>query len=383
VPVPEDQLPVSLPENIQLGKARKNPLLSAPEFVNTTCPKCGAPARRETDTMDTFFDSSWYYARFTDPKNTTAPFDKKTAAHWLPVDQYIGGIEHAVMHLLYARFFYKFMRDIGLVTDDEPFKNLLTQGMVTKDGAKMSKSKGNIVDPQEFIDKYGSDTIRMFMLFAAPPDKDREWSDEGVRGIYRFLNRVWTLIQSKKELIRKFPAEFSKDDKLSKEFKQLRFSTHYTIKKVTADIEDRMQFNTAVAAIMEHFNNITKCDISSDASSLEKAIYKESVEILPRLLAPFAPHLTEEIWEILGHTPSLFESSWPKYDEKYLVKEEICYVIQINGKLRSKIFVDSNTPQNEVEKIALSDPKAQKYTKEKTIRKIITIPKKLVNIVVE
>lgn len=382
VPVPEDQLPVSLPENIQINKARKNPLLFASEFVNTTCPRCGGPARRETDTMDTFFDSSWYYARFADPHNTEAPFDKKIVSHWLPVDQYIGGIEHAVMHLLYARFFYKFMRDLGMVSGDEPFINLLTQGMVTKDGAKMSKSKGNIVDPQEFIDRYGSDTIRMFMLFAAPPDKDREWSHEGVKGIYRFLNRVWTLIKSKKELIRSFPEVYNQNDKVSKEFKQLRFSTHYTIKKITEDIEERMQFNTAVAAIMEHVNNITRCNISSAASSAEKAIYKESVEILPKLLAPFAPHIAEEIWEILGHKPSLLESSWPKYNKKYLMKEEVTYVIQINGKLRSKIVVDADTPQNEVEKLALSNSKIQKYVKEKPIKRIITIPKKLVNIVV-
>jgi len=382
VPVPEDQLPVHLPDNIQIGKTRGNPLLSHPEFVNTTCPKCGAPARRETDTMDTFFDSSWYYARFCDPKNEKLPFDKKIVSHWLPVDQYIGGIEHAVMHLLYARFFSKFMRDIGMVPGDEPFINLLTQGMVTKDGAKMSKSKGNIVDPQEFIDRYGSDTIRMFMLFAAPPDKDREWSDEGVRGIFRFLNRVWTLIQSQKDLLYTFPQEYSIEDEVSKEFKQLRFSTHYTIKKVTEDIEKRMQFNTAVAAIMEHLNNITGCEIDPSSSPSEKAIYKESIEMLPKILAPFAPHLAEEIWEILGHKPSVLESTWPKYNEKYLIKEEITYVIQINGKLRSKIIVDSDTPTSTVEKLAISDSKIQKYIKGRPIKKIITIPKKLVNIVV-
>ncbi|MBC8526023.1 MAG: leucine--tRNA ligase [Candidatus Cloacimonetes bacterium] len=383
VPVRENELPVKLPDSVQVGKTTQNPLATVSDFVNTTCPKCGGPAKRETDTMDTFFDSSWYYARFCDPKNDKLPFDKEIASHWLPADQYIGGIEHACMHLLYARFFHKFFRDIGLTLTDEPFTNLLTQGMVTKDGAKMSKSKGNIVDPQSFIDRYGSDTIRVFMLFASPPEKDVEWNDEGLKGAFRFLNRIWILVSEKNDFLIHCPKNYDEDIEISQSLRNLRYSTHHTIKKVTQDIENRMQFNTAIAAIMEHLNNVTSFNINEDSSNIEKAIYRESIEVIPKLLSPFAPHLAEEIWEMLGHKPSILESGWIAYNKKFLVKNEITYVIQINGKLRSKVIVDKNTSKNEVEKLALADPKVQKYTKGKKIKKIIVVPKKLVNVVVE
>ena len=383
VPIPEEQLPVTLPENVQIGRSKQNPLLAVEEFVNTTCPKCGNAAKRETDTMDTFFDSSWYYARFCDPKNDKMPFDKKIAAHWLPVDQYIGGIEHACMHLLYARFFHKFLRDIGLLNSAEPFTNLLTQGMVTKDGAKMSKSKGNVVEPKYIIDRYGSDTVRVFMLFASPPEKDVEWNDEGVKGAFRFLNRVWNLVQKKKDFLLNSPKIYDENAEISPELKKLRYSTHYTIKKVTADTEKTMQFNTAIAAIMEHLNNVSAYKINEKMPKTERAIYRESIEIFPKLLAPFAPHLAEELWEMLGHKPSILESGWISFNEKFLVKNEITYVIQINGKLRSKIIVDKNTSKDEIEKLTLDDPKVQKYSAGKSIKKIIIVPKKLVNVVVK
>ena len=383
VPVPEDDLPVRLPKNVEVGKTRKNPLLSVPEFLNTTCPKCGVPAQRETDTMDTFFDSSWYYARFCDVNNDNAPFQKEKADYWLPVDQYIGGIEHACMHLLYARFFHKFMRDIELVTTDEPFTNLLTQGMVTKDGAKMSKSKGNEVDPKEYIDRFGSDTLRVFMLFASPPEKDVEWNDEGVKGAFRFLNRVWMLVTEKQTFLKSLPKSYNENAQLPTDAKKLRFSTHYTIKKVTGDIEDRMQFNTAIAAIMEHLNNISAFECHDKSKQIVQAVFFEAVVALPKLLQPFAPHLSEEIWSMLGNQTSILETPWIQYNKKFLVQDQVTYVIQINGKLRSKIVVELDTPKEEVEKKALADYKVQKYTEGKEIVKVIIVPKKLVNIVVK
>jgi leucyl-tRNA synthetase len=274
------------------------------------------------------------------------------------------------------------LRDIGLVLTDEPFTNLLTQGMVTKDGAKMSKSKGNVVDPQYIIDRYGSDTVRVFMLFASPPEKDVEWNDEGVKGAFRFLNRIWRLVSDKKDFLINSPANYNEDVEISPVLKKLRFSTHYTIKKVTEDIEDRMQFNTAIAAIMEHLNNVTAFKVDENSSDIEKAIYCESIEIIPKLLCPFAPHLAEEIWEMLGHKASILESGWISYNPKFLIKDEITYVIQINGKIRSKVIVSNDTPSDEVEKLALADKRVLNYTKGKKIKKVIVVPKKLVSIVV-
>jgi leucyl-tRNA synthetase len=381
--VPDEDLPVKLPEDVQLGKTTQNPLLSAKEWVNTTCPKCGGAARRETDTMDTFVDSSWYFARYADAKNDKIPFDKEKADYWLPVDQYIGGIEHAVMHLMYARFFHKFMRDIGLVSSDEPFARLLTQGMVTKDGAKMSKSKGNVVDPQYIIDRYGADTVRVFMLFASPPDKDVEWNDEGAKGAFRFLNRVWRLFEENLESIKEILATKEREgtQSISSEIKSLRYSTHYAIKKVLNDIEDRMQFNTAIAAIMEHLNNVYGINEPEKLNDTEKAVFAESCAVIPRLLYFFAPHISEELWTMLGHKKLVHECGVPQYNKSHLIKDEVTYVVQIMGKIRGKLEVPVDTSQEEIKKLVLEIENVKKFLEGKEVTKIIVVPKKLVSIV--
>ncbi|MGB9976128.1 leucine--tRNA ligase [Thermovenabulum sp.] len=371
VPVPEEQLPVLLPENVEFNPKGTSPLLLCEEFLNTTCPKCNSPAKRETDTMDTFMCSSWYYYRYTDPKNSEKPFDETKLKYWMPVDQYIGGVEHAILHLMYSRFFNKAMRDAGLVHVDEPFTNLLTQGMVLKDGAKMSKSLGNIVSPEEIVEKYGADTARLFILFASPPEKDLEWSDQGVEGCFRFLSRVWRLVE---ELSEKF-AEPVKNEHIDKNARRL---IHKTIKKVTTDIEERFNFNTAISAIMEMVNGINslKEEISGD-------VVKEAVENLLLMLAPFAPHITEELWERIGNKGSIHLMPWPKYDEKAILEEEVEVVVQINGKVRAKILVPADITEEELESAALSSEKVSSYLQNKQIIKIITVPNKLVNIVVK
>jgi len=383
--VSDEDLPIKLPENVELGKTTQNPLLSVDDWVNVKCPKCGKSARRETDTMDTFVDSSWYYARYADPKNDKMPFSKEFADNWLPVDQYIGGIEHAVMHLMYARFFHKFMRDLGMVKSNEPFARLLTQGMVTKDGAKMSKSKGNVVDPQYIIDRYGADTVRVFMLFASPPDKDSEWSDEGVKGAFRFLNRVWRLFDENLELIKNTSVTLSgvegSDNELSAEIKKLRYSTHFTIKKVLNDIENRMQFNTAIAAVMEHLNNVYSIKNVDKLNNAEKIIFVESCIAIPHLMYVFAPHLSEELWEKIGNENLLHEAGLPEFNEKYLVQDEITYVIQIMGKVRGKINVSVDATDDEIKKLALEVENVKKSLEGKNILKMIIVPKKLVSIV--
>jgi len=377
--VPDEDLPVQLPDNVQLGKTTQNPLLSVSEWVNTTCPKCGRPARRETDTMDTFVDSSWYFARYADAHNTEMPFSSENADYWLPVDQYIGGIEHACMHLLYARFFHKFMRDLGMVHSDEPFTRLLTQGMVTKDGAKMSKSKGNVVDPQYIVDRFGADTVRVFMLFASPPEKDVEWSDEGVKGAFRFLNRIWRLFDERLEII---SADYTKAaGHLSPAIKELRYSTHFTIKKVLSDIEDRMQFNTAIAAVMEHLNNITGIKHPEQLNDAEKAVFADSCLIIPRLMYFFAPHISEELWAMSGHDTLVHEAGLIQWNPAFLIKSEITYVIQVMGKVRGKIVVPTSASQDEIKTLALANENVQKFIEGKTIQKVIVIPKKLVSIV--
>ncbi|MGB9839332.1 leucine--tRNA ligase [Thermovenabulum sp.] len=371
VPVPEEQLPVLLPENVEFNPKGTSPLLLCEEFLNTTCPKCNSPAKRETDTMDTFMCSSWYYYRYTDPKNSEKPFDETKLKYWMPVDQYIGGVEHAILHLMYSRFFNKAMRDAGLVHVDEPFTNLLTQGMVLKDGAKMSKSLGNIVSPEEIVEKYGADTARLFILFASPPEKDLEWSDQGVEGCFRFLSRVWRLVE---ELSEKF-AEPVKNEHIDKNARRL---IHKTIKKVTTDIEERFNFNTAISAIMEMVNGINslKEEISGD-------VVKEAVGNLLLMLAPFAPHITEELWERIGNKGSIHLMPWPKYDEKAILEEEVEVVVQINGKVRAKILVPADITEEELESAALSSEKVSSYLQNKQIIKIITVPNKLVNIVVK
>ncbi len=378
--VPDEDLPVLLPDDIQVGKTKQNPLLSADAWLNTTCPKCGGPAKRETDTMDTFVDSSWYFARYADAHNDEMPFSPDMANYWLPVDQYIGGIEHACMHLLYARFFHKFMRDMGMIKCDEPFARLLTQGMVIKDGAKMSKSKGNMVEPEGYIDRYGADTVRLFMLFASPPEKDVEWNDEGVVGAFRFLNRVWRTVEQNLDLIADFYKPYSEDVDLSREIKELRYSTHYTVKKVNEDIRERMHFNTAIAAVMEHLNNVSSID-TDKLTDEEKMVFAESVAVIPRLLYPFTPHICEELWSMMGHDELVHEAGVLTCNEKYLVKDEVTYPIQIMGKVRGKLDVPANTPIEEVKKLALAVDNVQKHIEGKTVQKVIVVPNKLVSIV--
>lgn len=378
--VPDEDLPVLLPENVQIGKTTQNPLLSVEDWIHVPCPNCGKMARRETDTMDTFVDSSWYYARYTDPRNENVPFEPSKANHWLPVDQYIGGIEHACMHLLYARFFHKFMRDLGLVNSDEPFTRLLTQGMVTKDGAKMSKSKGNVVDPQYIIDRFGADTVRVFMLFASPPEKDVEWSDEGAKGAFRFLNRVWRIMDDHIQLI-KDNKDRAVNEAISPKISNLRYSSHFVVKKVLDDSLHRMQFNTAIAAIMEHLNNIYGIGDPVSLNNSEKAIYAKSCSIIPQLLYPFAPHISEELWSMIGNDSYIHLSGLPQYDEKYLIKDNVTYVIQIMGKIRGKIELAKTASQEEVKEAALNVENVTKYLDGKKILKVIVVPGKLVSIV--
>lgn len=372
VPVPEDELPVLLPDDVEFNPKGTSPLLECEEFLNTTCPRCKGPAKRETDTMDTFMCSSWYYYRYTDPRNDEKPFDQEKLDYWMPVDQYIGGVEHAILHLMYSRFFNKVMRDAGLVHVDEPFTNLLTQGMVLKDGAKMSKSLGNIVSPEDIIEKYGADTARLFILFAAPPEKDLEWSDQGVEGCFRFLQRVWRLVE---ELMPMLNAP-SGDEKADREVRRL---VHKTIKKVTDDIEGRFNFNTAISAIMEMVNGLN----SSKGKPVSGKVIREAVETLLLLLAPFAPHITEELWERLGHETSIHLMSWPVADEAAMAEEEVEVVVQVNGKVRTKILMPAEITEEVMKEAALKHEKISSLLEGKTVVKVITVPRKLVNIVVK
>lgn len=372
VAVPEDQLPVRLPEDVDFKPTGESPLNDAPDFVHTTCPKCGGPARRETDTMDTFVCSSWYFMRYTDAQNTTLPFAKDKADKWLPVDQYIGGVEHAILHLLYARFFTKVLKDRGLVSAEEPFKNLLTQGMVLKDGAKMSKSKGNIVSPEDIMRTYGADTARLFILFAAPPERDLEWNDSAVEGCYRFLGRVYRFVQ------RYLAASEGGGDPARE--KELRYLAHTSLARITEDIDQRFNFNTAVSAIMELVNGLyAAMDAYGDKRS---PAIDEATDILVHVLAPFVPHLAEELWAALGHETSVHLETWPQYDESALVQDEVEMVVQINGKVREHITVDVALSKEEVAEQALADARVQALIAGKTVRKTIVVPKKLINFVV-
>jgi leucyl-tRNA synthetase len=374
VPVPEDQLPVVLPEDIEYGEDVGSPIKKMPEFYQTSCPECGGKAERETDTFDTFFESSWYYARYACP-DADAMLDER-AKYWTPVDQYIGGIEHAVLHLLYARFFHKLMRDEGLLDSDEPFSNLLTQGMVLKDGSKMSKSKGNTVDPQELIEKYGADTVRLFILFAAPPDQSLEWNDEGVDGAARFLKRLWKLVvaylDKQTEVVALDAAQ------LNAEQKNMRRKLHETIAKVSDDIGRRHTFNTAIAAVMELINELTKFD---DDSEQGHAVMREAVEGIVVMLSPIVPHITQQLWNDLGHDELLADKAWVACDEDALVRDEIELVVQVNGKLRSKISVAANADNDAIEAAAMADDKIITNIEGKTVRKVIVVPGRLVNIV--
>ena len=382
--VPEEDLPVMLPVGLSLT-GRRSPLVESADFLHAKCPRCGVEARRETDTMDTFFCSSWYFMRYTDPKQDKAPFSKEKIDYWLPVDQYIGGIEHAVLHLLYSRFFTKFLYDQGLVKFQEPFLRLLAQGMVYKDGAKMSKSKGNVVTPDEIIDRYGADTGRLFILFASPPEKDLDWSDRGVEGCHRFLRRVWRLLIQNLDL---FVGEANKaTDKLpplEQEEKELQRAMHAAIKKITADIEERFNFNTAISAIMELVNAAYSYFNEASAERREKfsPLLCRVLETITILLAPFAPHISEELWHRCGHEESVHLQKWPDFDPLALAVEETEVVIQVNGKVRGRILVPSDSSEDELLERARSNEKVRPYLEEKKIVKTITVPGKLVNIVV-
>lgn len=375
VPVPEKDLPVLLPEKVQIT-GEGNPLEKVPEFIHASCPKCGASARRETDTMDTFVDSSWYFLRYATGNRDDMILSPEDMKYWLPVDCYIGGIEHAILHLLYSRFFTKFLADIGLVHIREPFQNLLTQGMVTLGGAVMSKSRGNVVEPGEMMEKYGADSLRLFVLFAAPPEKDLEWSHRGIEGLHRFLHRLWRLVIEHRNLF------FAPLPPESEEAHSIRKYLHKTIQGVTVDIRDRMHLNTAISKMMELVNFLTEKESElTERTGIHQA-YREALDILIRLLAPFAPFISEELWEMTGHTGFVSEAPFPVVDARFLKEEIVTYVVQINGKVREQFGVEAGTDEERVKEIALSLEKIQKWTRGKTIDRVLVIPNKMVSIVV-
>ena len=377
--VPEDQLPVRLPEDVSFTAGAKSPLATSEEFVHCKCPKCGADAIRETDTMDTFLCSSWYYLRYTDAHNDKMPFDKELNNYWGPVDQYIGGIEHAILHLLYSRFFVKVLRDAGLVDYDEPFSNLLTQGMVIKDGAKMSKSLGNVVSPEEILSKYGADTARLFILFAAPPERELEWSDQGVEGSFRFLNRIWRIVQAFEAILAQKVTEYDHSN-LSEADKDLRRVLHSSIKKVTNDIETRFNFNTAISTMMELVNALYA--YKEAAKELNAGLIYEAISDLIKMMSPFVPHITEELWRgAIDANSSVHEQSWPECDEEALKVDNVEIVLQVNGKVRGRLTVPAEATKEELEKIAMADANVQAHIGDATVRKVICVPGRLVNIV--
>jgi len=375
VPVNESDLPVILPEDVEFTGLGKSPLTTSESFKHAPCPKCGKMGTREMDTMDTFVCSSWYFLRYCDPHNTELPFNKDIADYWMNVDQYIGGVEHAILHLLYARFFTKALHDLGYISCDEPFENLLTQGMVLKDGTKMSKSLGNVVSPEEIIDKYGADTARLFILFAAPPERDLEWSDTAVEGSYRFLNRVFKFVTDNKEKI-DFNSKYDLNS-LTSEDKELRYVLNYSIKKATDDISIRFNFNTAISCVMELVNALYAYNGSNNA------LISEAAKDLIIMLAPFVPHITEELWEIIGGKGSVHDQSWVSYDEKALVKDETEIVVQINGKVKDKMMISTGLSDDEIKAIALENDKIKELTDGKQVLKVIVVKGKLVNIVVK
>ena len=377
--VPEDQLPVRLPEDVSFTAGAKSPLATSEEFVHCKCPKCGADATRETDPMDTFLCSSWYYLRYTDAHNDKMPFDKELNNYWGPVDQYIGGIEHAILHLLYSRFFVKVLRDAGLVDYDEPFSNLLTQGMVIKDGAKMSKSLGNVVSPEEILSKYGADTARLFILFAAPPERELEWSDQGVEGSFRFLNRIWRIVQAFEAVLAQKVTEYDHSN-LNEADKDLRRVLHSSIKKVTNDIETRFNFNTAISTMMELVNALYA--YKEAAKEPNAGLIYEAISDLIKMMSPFVPHITEELWRgAIDANSSVHEQSWPECDEEALKVDNVEIVLQVNGKVRGRLTVPAEATKEELEKIAMADANVQAHIGDATVRKVICVPGRLVNIV--
>lgn len=377
--VPEDQLPVRLPEDVSFTAGAKSPLATSEEFLHCKCPKCGADATRETDTMDTFLCSSWYYLRYTDAHNDKMPFDKEVNNYWGPVDQYIGGIEHAILHLLYSRFFVKVLRDAGLVDYDEPFSNLLTQGMVIKDGAKMSKSLGNVVSPEEILSKYGADTARLFILFAAPPERELEWSDQGVEGSFRFLNRIWRIVQAFEDVLAQKVTEYDHSN-LTEADKDLRRVLHSSIKKVTSDIEIRFNFNTAISTMMELVNALYA--YKEAVKEPNAGLIYEAISDLIKMMSPFVPHITEELWRgAIDANSSVHEQSWPECDEEALKVDNVEIVLQVNGKVRGRLTVPAEATKEELEKIAMADANVQAHIGDATVRKVICVPGRLVNIV--
>ena len=381
VAVPDDQLPVVLPPQIEITQQGGSPLGRVKDFVNVTCPKCGGAARRETDTMDTFVDSSWYFYRYTDAKNSKAAYEPAKAQYWFPIDQYIGGVEHAILHLIYSRFWTKVMRDLGLIVNDEPARRLFTQGMVIKDGAKMSKSKGNVVSPDDMIAKYGADATRMYAFFAAPPDRDLDWQEDGVAGVSRFLGRVWRLV-TKYGPVARTAGESQARTQAGVSLKLLR-KLHQTIAKITLDFEGRWHFNTCVAAIMELVNDLQAVDAELEAGEVPAPVVRELLRSLVLLLAPFAPYLSAELWEELGETSSVLRAAWPVSDPELAKEDELEIPVQVNGKLVTVVCVAVDAAPKAIEAAALADARVKARTAGKTVVKIIVVPRKLVNLVVK
>jgi leucyl-tRNA synthetase len=381
VPVPDDQLPVELPKVAEFTGRGDSPLAAIPEFVNVTCPKCGGPARRETDTMDTFVDSSWYFYRFCDAHNDQLPFDPKTVAYWGPVDFYSGGVEHAILHLIYSRFFARVFHDLGMVNHTEPFTHLLTQGMVLKDGAVMSKSKGNVVDPDSMLQKFGADALRLYVMFVAPPEKEVEWTDSGLEGSFRFLGRVWRAADQWRDEAVKAAGAIDQASLTGAE-RALRRKTHDTIKRVTTDLDVRQQMNTAVSAMMELVNELYAFTEKGERSAQAPAVVREAIESLILMLAPFAPHTMEELWQMYGHADGLRAATWPVYDAEAAKAEELEIPVQVNGKLRDVLRVAPSIADAELEKLARSSANVQAHTAGKSIAKVVIVPgRKLVSIV--
>ncbi|MDR1856036.1 MAG: leucine--tRNA ligase [Desulfovibrio sp.] len=385
VPEREENLPVVLPLDVKISEDGRSPLPTTPSFVDCVCPSCGGPARRETDTMDTFVESSWYFARYTDARNDRSAFSMEELSYWLPVDQYIGGVEHAILHLLYSRFFTKVLRDMGLFPADlsEPFTCLLTQGMVLKDGGKMSKSKGNVVGPTEMIDRYGADTVRLFCLFAAPPERDFDWSDAGIEGASRFLNRVWRLfVEERDMLVPMVACGAGSGDAVSEGGTSLRRKEHQTVKKATQDIGERFQFNTAIAAVMELVNAMYLAREALAGTEADRRVFSSAMATVLTLLSPVTPHLCEELWERMGHGESVYHQPWPVWDEAALARDTVPVAVQVNGKLRATISVPAGTDKEGMERAALADEAVQRHIKGMAVRRVVVVPGKLVNVVV-
>ena len=386
VGVPYEQLPVELPNVTTFTGRGDSPLAQVPEFVNVTCPKCGGPARRETDTMDTFVDSSWYFLRFCDPANRALPFDPAAGAYWMPVDFYSGGVEHAILHLLYSRFFTRVLRDVGLVTFDEPFKRLLTQGMVLKNGAVMSKSKGNVVDPDDMLARYGADALRLYVMFVAPPEKEVEWNDAGLEGSFRFLLRVWRLVDRWVEALGGASGPIAVVDANDAE-RAIRRKTHDTIRRVTVDIEERMHLNTAVSSLMELVNDLYAFSESAAQGGpamrpQTMAVLREAIDALVVMISPFAPHTAEELWQRLGHTAGLTRAAWPAFDPEVAKAEEVVVPVQINGKVRARLTVPAGMSDDGLRERALADPGVQSHIAGRNIIKVVVGKGPLVSVVV-